>query len=142
MQYGDISNQRGPAIVINADLLVEIKKKWFGLKYEINFLLSTRSLLESWFNNGDLSIYIVCIGKYAKYVKEIEDILDTFMTPYTSIQAIENYKQLDYLVNATHVVGYFYNQTTFINERMSLEKHYCVPNVAEVSYILEGGRKI
>jgi hypothetical protein len=139
MQYGDLSNKRGPAVIINADLLVELKSKFFGLRYEIKFLLSTRHLLESWFVDNDLSIYIVCIGEYAKQVKEIENMLDTFMTPYTSIQVVNNPSELNYLVTAKHIVGYFYHSTTLVDERTELRKHYQVPNLAEISYILEGG---
>jgi hypothetical protein len=139
MQYGDISNKRGPAIVLNADLLVEIKKKWLGLKYQVNFLLSTRHLLEEWFVESDLSIYIVCMGEYEKYEKDIVNMLDTFMTPYTDFTVIKNPAELNYLVEAKHVVGYFYHSMTLVDERTNLRKHYQVPNVAEVSYILEGG---
>lgn len=140
MQYGDLSNQKGPAIVINADLLVSVKKKWLGLKYELKFILSSRSLLEQWFTYKDISIYVVCIGEYAEYKAGIEDMLDTFMTPYTKIMAVHDSSSLNYLVSASHIVGYFYHSTTLVDERMDLRKHYQVPNIAEVSYILEGGR--
>ena len=139
MQYGDLSNQRGSAVVINADLLVSVKKKWLGLKYEMTFLLSTRSLLERWFSKGDLAIYIVCIGKLAEYRDEIEDMLDTFMTPYTNITVIKSTNELNYLVESEHVIGYFYNEHTLVDERTNLRKHYKVPNVAEISYLLDGG---
>lgn len=141
MQYGDLSNQRGPAVVINADLLVAVKKKWLGLKYELSFLLSTRHLLEHWFAKGDLSIYIVCIGELAEYRDKIEDLLDTFMTPYTNITVIEETYELNYLVEAEHVIGYFYHNATLVDARTNLRKHYQVPNVAEISYLLDGGAK-
>lgn len=141
MQYGDLSNQRGPAIIINADLLVSVKKKWFGLRYELNFLLSTRNLLEHWFNKGDISIYVVCIGELAEYRDKIEDIFDTFMVPYTNIGVINSASSLNYLVEAEHVVGYFYNSSTLVDERTNLRKHYQVPNVAEISYLLDGGAR-
>ena len=141
MQYGDLSNQRGPAIVINADLLVAVKKKWLGLRYELTFLLSTRSLLERWFHNNQLSIYIVCMGELAEYRDKIEDMLDTFMTPYTRITVIETPFELNYLVEAEHVVGYFYHSSTFVDARTNLRKHYQVPNVAEISYLLDGGAR-
>lgn len=139
MMFGDLSNKVGPAIVINADLLVEVKKKWFGLRYEINFLLSTRTLLEQWFRDGDLSIYIVTMGKLAKYTEKIEDLLDTFIVPYTRIIEIREPSALNYLVEAEHVIGYFYNMSTMVNERTNVRKHYKVPNISEVSYILSGG---
>ena len=139
MLYGDLSNQRGPAIVINADLLMSVKKKWFGLKYELTFLLSTRQLLEHWFNKGDLSIYVVCIGEMAEYRATIEDTLTTFMAPYTDVIAIKYPHELNYLVEADHVVGYFYNEHTLLNERTTVKKHFKVPNVAEISYLLNGG---
>ena len=139
MQYGDLSNQRSSAIVINADLLVAVKRKWFGLKYELTFLLSTRSLIEQWFIEGDLAIYIVCMGELAEYRDKIEDMLDTFMTPYTNITVIEATHELNYLVEAKHVIGYFYNESTLVDARTNLRKHYQVPNVAEISYLLDGG---
>lgn len=142
MQYGDISNQRGPAIVLNADLLIEIKKKWLGLRSEIGYLLSTRNLLEQWFIDGDLGIYIVCMGEYAKHIDRIEDMLDTFSTPYTNIQVITSPFELSFLVNARHVVGYFYNQNTLVDERTVKRKHFQVPNVAEINYILEGNKYV
>lgn len=142
MQYGDLSNQMGPAIVINADLLVTVKKKWLGLRQEISFLLSTRHLLEEWFVDSALTIYIVCIGDMAKEVDSIQNMLDTFDTPYTRIIAINTPEELNYLVEAKHVVGYFYNETTLVNERTTLRKHYQVPNIAEVSYILSGGERV
>lgn len=142
MMYGDLSNQVGPAIVINADLLVTVKKKWLGLQRELSFLLSTRHLLEEWFVEKDLTIYIVCIGDMAKRVDSIQDMLDTFMTPYTSIIALDTPEELNYLVEAKHVVGYFYNHSTLVNERTTVRKHYQVPNVAEIGYVLSGGERI
>lgn len=141
MQYGDLSNQRSPAIIINADLLVNYKKKWLGLRYELSFMLSTRQMLEHWFNKGDLSIYIVCMGELTKLEGEIEDILDTFMVPYTQILPITKASSLNYLVEAEHVIGYFYNSTTLVDERSKLGKHYQVPNLAEISYLLDGGAR-
>lgn len=139
MQYGDLSNKRGPAIVINADLLFEVKKKWLGLRYELKFRLSSRSLLEQWFNNGDLAIHIVCVGEYAEYKDEIQDILDTFMVPYTRVTEIKTAPELSYLISAEHIIGYFHGGMTLVNERMDLQKHYKIPNVAEISYLLDGG---
>lgn len=139
MLYGDLSNQRSSAIVINADLLVSVKKKWLGLAYDLKFSLSTRYLLERWFTKGSLSIYIVCIGELAEYRDKIESLFDTFMTPYTVIEVIQHPHELNYLVEPEHVIGYFYNESTLLNERTNLWKHYKVPNVAEISYLLDGG---
>lgn len=141
MQYGDLSNKRGPAIVINADLLFNLKKKWLGLRYELKFMLSSRHLLEDWFNRGDLSIYIVCSGELLEYKEKIEGILDTFMAPYTDVVEIETAEELDYLVSAEHVIGYFYFNSTLVNERTDLRKHYQIMNIAEVSYLLDGGER-
>lgn len=141
MQYGDLSNKRGPAIVLNADLLFTSKRKWFGLRYELKFMLSSRYLLEEWFNRGDLSIYIVCTGELAEYKREIENMLDTFMAPYTKVLEIKTPDELNYLVSAEPIIGYFYFNDTLVDGRTDLRKHYQIMNIAEVIYLLDGGER-
>lgn len=141
MQYGNLSNQRSSAIVINADLLVSVKKKWLGLKYELTFVLSTRHLLEHWFSKGNLSIYVVCIGELAEYRNKIEELFDTFMTPYTFVEIIHFPHELTYLLEAEHIIGYFYKESTLVDTRSNLRKHHKVQNVSEISYLLNGGER-
>ena len=140
MQYGDISNIPSPAIILNADLLLTIQKKWFGLRSEMHFLLPTRQLLEQWFR-GELSIYIVCIGEYAKEKERVQKLFDTFFVPYSDIITIYDANNLNYLIAAQHVLGYFYFENTLVNVRTNKRKYYQVPNLAEVGYILEGGHR-
>lgn len=142
MQYGDLSNKLGSAIVINADLLFDIKEKWFGLRYELKFRLSSRALLENWFNQGDLALHIVCVGRYAEYRKQIEDMLNSFMVPYTNIIEIGTAGELNYLVSAEPVIGYFYFTETLVDIRTGNRKYYQVPNIAEIGYLLDGGDKV
>lgn len=136
-----MSNKLGPAIVLNADLLFGIEKKWLGLRKKPTFLLSHRGLLEWWFTQSDLSIYIVCSGEYLPHKKEIEDLLYTFMVPHSRVFDIETAGQLAYLVEAEHIIGYFYLEETLVDVRTSVQKHYQVPHLAEIGYLLAGGER-
>jgi hypothetical protein len=140
MKYGDLSNQVGPAIVINADLLVRLEKRMFGLFTDVKFFLSTRHLLEQWFTS-DITIYIVCMNDYAKNIDRIRDMLDTFVTPYTTIQPIETAEELEGIVSMKHVVGYYFAEVenNKIDFRTNVRKHYQIPNIAEITYLLGGG---
>lgn len=140
MQYGDLSNRPAPALVINADLLGEITKSRVLRRKDFKPFSHSRDLMTAWYMGG-ISIYVVCLETYIPYHELIEKRLDDFFIPYTRIIDIESAYELDYLVKAQHIVGYYYNSLTLVNERTDKSKHNQVLNVAEVSYLLNGGER-
>ena len=140
MKNGDISNQMAPAIVINADVIMEYKKKFFGLRYQLNFLLSSRHLLELWFER-DIAVYILLTDEYTEAKRAVEDLLDTFMVPHTRVIVVKTAPELEFLLSANHIMGYFYKERTLVDIRSNKSKHHQVENIVDISNWL-GGNKI
>lgn len=141
MQYGDLSNKQGPAILINADLLFEENNKWFGLKKNLRLLIQNSRLLDFWFSKKDLYVVIVVSGDYLKHYDKIQQQLDEFMVPYSKLIKVEYSFYLGNLLMYDFVLGYFYHkkENELVNERYNKEKRYQVMNLAEINYILQGG---
>ena len=139
MLYGDLSNYSAPALAIHVDVFVEHKKKLFGLMYELKFNLSSRHLLELWFHK-DLAIYLICTDEFIKRKKDLEELLDTYMVPYTRIIEVHSAPQLDFVLSANHIMGYFYKDHRLVDVRSNIAKHQRVTHIAEISDFLNGGR--
>lgn len=136
MEYGDISNKVGQAVIINADLLFDIKKKWFGLRNELVQREFVR-VMDHLYLMYDLNIYIVCMNDYAELMERIEEKCDLFLIPYRYVVPIFTADELTRLVNLRPVMGYFYRENILKDVRMEDRKVFQVDSLYDVLHFIE-----
>lgn len=136
MQYGDLSNKIGSAVIINADLLGTIESKYLGMKKEFVPYDYTRSILYPIFEN--MNIYITCQFEYEPMYEKIEAYLDKWHIPYTHLYRVENGNQLANLVEMEHVVAYVYTEKSNHKEYSSIGKHFKIPHLLDIYKVLNG----
>lgn len=130
MQFGDLSNKVNQAVVINADLIGFIEKKYLGLKKELVLYTGTKRVFQELFESN-INIYIVCSGELTGYVDKLEKELDYYFIPYTRIYPVTEGHELALIVNDRHVMRYYYFKDSPFQPLMSLEKFRRVVSIEE-----------
>lgn len=136
MKYGDISNKVGQAVIINADLLFDIKKKGFGLRTELVQREFIR-VMDHLYLMYDLNIYIACMNDYVELMERIEEKCDLFLIPYRYVVPIFTADELTRLVNLRPVIGYFYRENILKDVRMEDRKVFQVDSLYDVLHFIE-----
>lgn len=128
---GDISNVVCKHFVINADLLIEVKKSWIGFKKFIPYP-DAIDILHYIFMD-DLGAFIV-INPHAPYTEEkVRKILDNIRAPYSAIiQLDEGGEVLERLLKLPFVINYFYKEPSVHKPFSSISKHVRVNNLTEI----------
>lgn len=106
MERGDISNQFAPTLAIDIDGLIFIpKKKWLGLKTEVEVNLHAMKVLDHHMLHGRM-IYLIA-HRDEEEVRELEQMLENVDFPYNRIFAVDDDSR-ESIIGRPHVHFYFY----------------------------------
>jgi soluble P-type ATPase len=130
MQFGDLSNEMGKAVVINADLIGYLRKTRFGLKRNFALHKGAKSVLQNLFK-ADINVYIVCSGDLLDYYAKVEQDFDFYFIPYTRVYRVADGADLSMIVNDEHVMRYYYKEESPFQPLMSLQKFRKVTSIEE-----------